>query len=284
MKAGRFTRHVPRSLPEAVALLGEHQEDDCRILAGGQSLVPMMAFRMANPANLIDINEIPNCDYLRVERGVLTIAPLVRHARFHKATAPGPTGTLLTRVMHHIAHYPIRTRGTFCGSLAHADPSSEWCLVAITLDVSVTAQSVRETRSIAADDLLEGLMTTSLAPDEMIVAAHVQLLPDDARWGFYEFSLRPGDYAVAMSLASYTLRDGVIAEARIGLGGAEARPRRFSEAEQLIMGQVPSRKLFRAAGDCVADLIDPLEDIQADASYRRDLARVVVKRALESSL
>jgi carbon-monoxide dehydrogenase medium subunit len=186
--------------------------------------------------------------------------------------------------MHHIAHYPIRTRGTFCGSLAHADPSSEWCLVAVTLDVSVTAQSARETRSIAADDLLEGLMSTSLAPDEMIVAAHLQLLPDDARWGFYEFSRRPGDYAIAMALASYTLSDGLIADARIGLGGAEARPRRFGDAERMMIGQAPSPALFRAAGDCVADLIDPLEDVQADAAYRRDLAGVVVRRALEESL
>jgi carbon-monoxide dehydrogenase medium subunit len=127
-------------------------------------------------------------------------------------------------------------------------------------------------------------MTTSLAPDEMIIAAQVQLLPDDARWGFYEFSRRPGDYAIAMSLASYTLRDGVIATARVGLGGAEARPRRFAEAEQLMIGQTPSPSLFRAAGDCVADLVDPLEDIQADADYRRDLVRVVVRRALEESL
>jgi carbon-monoxide dehydrogenase medium subunit len=283
MKSARFTRHVPQNLTETVALLGELQ-DECRILAGGQSLVPMMAFRMAMPANLIDINEIPNCNRLRVERGELVIDPLVRHGRFHHDAAPGPTGTLLAHVMGHIAHYPIRTRGTFCGSLAHADPASEWCLVAVTLDVSVQARSIAQTRMIAADDLFEGLMSTSLASDEMIVAAHLPLLAEDARWGFYEFSRRPGDYAIAMSLASYVTRDGAIAEARIGVGGAEARPRRLTDSEQILNGQPPSPELFRAAADCAADLIDPMEDIQADAGYRRDLVRVVVRRALEASL
>src|SRR4051812_44242349 len=163
MKSARFTRHVPQNLTETVALLGELQ-DECRILAGGQSLVPMMAFRMAMPANLIDINEIPNCDRLRVERGELVIDALVRHGRFRHDAVPGPTGALLAYVMGHIAHYPIRTRGTFCGSLAHADPASEWCLVAVTLDASVQARSLAQTRMIAADDLFEGLMSTSLAP------------------------------------------------------------------------------------------------------------------------
>lgn len=283
MKSARFKRHVPQNLTETVELLGELQ-DECRILAGGQSLVPMMAFRMAMPANLVDINDIPNCDRLRVERGELVIGPLVRHGRFRHAAAPGPTGALLAQVMGHIAHYPIRTRGTFCGSLAHADPASEWCLVAVTLDVSVQARSIAQTRMIAADDLFEGLMSTSLASDEMIVAAHLPLLADDARWGFYEFSRRPGDYAIAMSLASYVTRDGAIAEARIGVGGAEARPRRLAESEQILKGQPPSPELFRAAADCAADLIDPMEDIQADAGYRRDLVRVVVRRALEASL
>ncbi|MEA2944272.1 MAG: aerobic carbon-monoxide dehydrogenase medium subunit [Bradyrhizobium sp.] len=283
MKSARFTRHVPQNLTETVVLLGELQ-DECRILAGGQSLVPMMAFRMAMPPNLIDINEIPNCNRLRVERGELVIDPLVRHGRFRRDAAPGPTGALLAQVMGHIAHYPIRTRGTFCGSLAHADPASEWCLVAVTLDVSVQARSIAQTRMIAADDLFEGLMSTSLAPDEMIVAAHLPLLAEDARWGFYEFSRRPGDYAIAMSLASYVTRDGAIAEARIGVGGAEARPRRLTDSEQILNGQPPSPELFRAAADCAADLIDPMEDIQADAGYRRDLVRAVVRRALEASL
>jgi carbon-monoxide dehydrogenase medium subunit len=263
-------------------MLHDLKELDCRILAGGQSLVPMMAFRMARTAHLIDINEIAGCGEIAVRDGTLSLGALVRHSSLGRNAAPGPTGPLLAYVMSHIAHYPIRTRGTFCGSLAHADPASEWCLVAATLGASVEAQSVRGSRMIAVDDLFEGLMTTSLEPDEMIVAAHLPLLPAGARWGFHEFSRRPGDYALAMSLVSYSLQDGRIVDARIGVGAAEGRPRRRSAAEEVLAGNPPSSELFREAADAAATDLDLLEDIQADAEYRRDLVRVVVRRALEA--
>lgn len=283
MKSPVFKRHVPRNLTEAVAMLGDLQEGDCRILAGGQSLVPMMAFRMAQPADLIDINEMAGFDQIRIDKGNLIVEPLVRHNRFGRNVAPGPTGPLLADVMRHIAHYPIRTRGTFCGSLAHADPSSEWCLTAVTLDASIQAQSSRGTRIIAADDFFDGLMATALEPDEMIVAAQLPLLPSEARWGFYEFSRRPGDYAIAMSLVSYTVQEGAIAEARIGIGGAEARPRRMGVAEALLTGNRPSAELFAAAAEAAAAEIDPMEDLQADAEFRCHLVKVVIRRALEAA-
>ncbi|WP_424628440.1 FAD binding domain-containing protein [Bradyrhizobium sp. SYSU BS000235] len=283
MKSPIFKRHVPRTLQEAITLLSDLQADDCRVLAGGQSLVPMMAFRMAQPANLIDINEIEGLGQTRVENGVLVVDPLVRHAQFAQPVAPGPTGPLLRRVMHHIAHFPIRTRGTFCGSLAHADPSSEWCMVAATLGASVIAESLRGRREIAADELFEGLMATSLESDEMIVGAHVPLLSEQARWGFYEFARRPGDYAIAMSLVSYELSHGSIVNPRIGLGGAEAKPRRIAEAEQSLEGKQPTSELFRNAAEIAASTIEPMEDLQADEQYRRDLVKVVIHRALESA-
>ena len=282
MKSARFKRHVPSSLEEAISLLGELHEEDCRIIAGGQSLVPMMAFRMARPVHLIDINEIDDLANLTIADDTLTIEPLVRHARFGRITTPGPTAALLARVMHHIAHFPIRTRGTFCGSLAHADPASEWCLVAATLGATVQARSTRGIRAIAAEDLFEGIMTTSLESDEMIVRAQLPLLPSDAKWGFYEFSRRPGDYAIAMALVFYTIRDGVVADARLGIGGAEDRPRRMHEAERLLIGRRPSPELFAAVADAAGDAIEPMEDIQADGNYRRDLIRVAVRRALET--
>ncbi len=282
MKSARFKRHVPSSLEEAISLLGELHEEDCRIIAGGQSLVPMMAFRMARPVHLIDINEIDDLANLTIADDTLTIEPLVRHARFSRIRTPGPTAALLARVMHHIAHFPIRTRGTFCGSLAHADPASEWCLVAATLGATVQVRSTRGIRAIAAEDLFEGIMTTSLESDEMIVSAQLPLLPSDAKWGFYEFSRRPGDYAIAMALVSYTIRDGVVADARLGIGGAEDRPRRMHEAERLLIGRRPSPELFAAVADAAGDAIEPMEDIQADGNYRRDLIRVAVRRALET--
>src|SRR5690349_12228355 len=134
MKSASFSYAAPRTLDEAVAELAE-RGDDARVLAGGQSLVPMMAFRLARPSWLIDINGVSELDFLRFEGGALRIGALTRHAAFEKPATDGALGRLLTRVMHHIAHWPIRTRGTFCGSLAHADPASEWCLVATTLDV-----------------------------------------------------------------------------------------------------------------------------------------------------
>jgi aerobic carbon-monoxide dehydrogenase medium subunit len=281
VKPAPFAYHAPKTVDEAVAKLAELSTLDGRILAGGQSLVPMMAFRMARPAHLIDINNVAGFERLAVEGDTLSIAPCVRHAAFHQPAAPGPTGVLLANVVSHIAHYPIRLRGTFCGSLAHADPASEWCLAAITLGADIVALSARGSRIIAADDYFQGMMMTALAEDELLREARLPLLPDDARFGFYEFSRRAGDYAIAMALATYRLRDGVIVEPRLGLGGAEGRPRRMAQAEAILAGQKPGTELFRAAGEAAAAGIEPLEDVHADAEFRRDLVRAVTRRALE---
>jgi aerobic carbon-monoxide dehydrogenase medium subunit len=281
VKPAPFAYHAPKTCDEAVTMLAALSAQDGRILAGGQSLVPMMAFRMARPAHLIDINNVAGFDRLAVEGETLSIAPCVRHAAFHRPAAAGPTGALLASVVAHIAHYPIRLRGTFCGSLAHADPASEWCLTAVTLGADIVALSQRGSRIIAADDYFEGMMMTALAEDELLREVRLPLLPDDARFGFYEFSRRAGDYAIAMALASYRLRDGVIVEPRLGLGGAEDRPRRIAEAEAVLDGQTPGAELFRAAGEAAAAAIEPLEDVHADAEFRRDLVRAVTQRALE---
>src|SRR6187402_1168799 len=161
MKPAPFTRHVPRTVDEVVSQLAEFAPLDGRILAGGQSLVPIMAFRMARPAHLIDINEIEGLDRIAIEGDALAIGARARHADFHKPVVDNPLGQLLSVVVRHIAHYPIRMRGTFCGSLAHADPSSEWCLVAATLGATMVAISARGERRIAANDFFEGIMSTS---------------------------------------------------------------------------------------------------------------------------
>jgi aerobic carbon-monoxide dehydrogenase medium subunit len=281
VKPAPFVYHAPKILEEAVAILAEVAPEDGRVLAGGQSLVPTMAFRLARPAHLVDINQVAGLDRLVTERGVLTIGACVRHAAFHRPVAAGPLGDLSAFVVRHIAHYPIRTRGTFCGSLAHADPASEWCLVAATLGGEIAARSVRGTRRIAAAEFFQGLMTTVLEDDELIEAVRLPLLAPDTRWGFYEFSRRAGDYALAMALAAYRLENGVIADPRLGLGGVEASPRRISEAEAVLAGKPPEIGIFRRAAEAAADAVDPLEDIQASAEYRRDLVRAVARRALE---
>src|SRR5207302_10260590 len=147
--------------------------------------------------------------------------------------------------VRHIAHYPIRMRGTFCGSLAHADPAAEWGCLAATLDAELVAVGGRGGRRIAARDFFRGAMATALGPDELLAEARLPLLPQGTCCGFAEFSQRPGDYALAMALAVLRLENGVIADARIGLGGAEAAPRRITEAEALLEGERPDEGVFR---------------------------------------
>src|SRR5215469_15918122 len=152
MKPAPFRHHAPATVDEAVALLAELAPHDGRVLAGGQSLIPTMAFRLARPAHLIDINNIGALNHLSIETDTLSIGACVRHAAFHRRVVPGPLGSLLSDVASYIAHYPIRIRGTFCGSLAHADPASEWCLVAATLGARMISKSSKGTRTIAAAD------------------------------------------------------------------------------------------------------------------------------------
>ncbi|WP_299812071.1 FAD binding domain-containing protein [Tardiphaga sp.] len=281
MKPAPFTRHTPRTVEEVVSALAEFAPQDGRILAGGQSLVPIMAFRMARPTHLIDINEVEGLDRLAVDGDYLSIGARVRHGAFHKPVIPSVLGQLLSFVCGHIAHYPIRMRGTFCGSLAHADPSSEWCLVAATLGAKLVVKSVRGERIVAVEDFLEGIMSTSLAEDEFLAEARLPLLPADTRFGFYEFSRRAGDFAMAAALVTYRIENGLMVDAHVGIGGAEDRARRIPEAEAVLNGKTPSPELFVAAGEAAADAIEPLEDIQTTAEYRCDLVRAVTRRALE---
>jgi carbon-monoxide dehydrogenase medium subunit len=281
VKPAPFVYHAPKTVDDALANLAEFGPQDGRVLAGGQSLIPMMAFRMARPAHLIDINTVAGLDRLAVEGDVLSVAACVRHAAFHRPVVEGPTGALFSRVVRDIAHYPIRLRGTFCGSLAHADPASEWCLAAVTLGAEIIAMSRRGRRVMAADDFFEGMMATALAEDELLLEARLPLLAPDTRFGFYEFSRRAGDYALAMALVTFRLQDGAIVAPRIGIGGAEARPRRMAAAEAVLSGRRPDTESFRAAAEAAADAIEPMEDIHADAEFRLDLVRAVTRRALE---
>jgi carbon-monoxide dehydrogenase medium subunit len=284
MKPAAFRYHAPKTVDEAVAILAEVAADDGRVLAGGQSLVPTMAFRLARPAHLVDINGVAALSRLTVADGKLVIGAGVRHAAFHKPVCDGPLGTLLADVVRHIAHFPIRSRGTFCGSLAHADPASEWCLVLAALDGEVLAKSARGERVIAARDFFKGIMTTALAEDELLVEARLPMLPADARCGFNEFNRRAGDFAMAMALAVYRLEAGKIAAPRLAVGGAEVKPRRIAEAERTLDGAAPGDAVFRAAAQAATAAIDPMEDNVTTAEFRRDLVLAVTRRALERAI
>jgi aerobic carbon-monoxide dehydrogenase medium subunit len=284
MKPAPFVRHAPKTLDEALRILAEVAPQDGRVLAGGQSLVPIMAFRLAKPAHLVDINEVAGLDRIASDAKTLSVGACVRHAAFHKSVVENPLGRLLSVVARHIAHYPIRMRGTFCGSLAHADPASEWCLVAATLDATLVAKSTRGERLIAAKDFFTGIMSTALTEDELLAEARLPLLPTDTKFGFNKFSRRAGDFSMAASLATYRVQGGKIVDARVGVGGAEPFPRRIAIAEAALNGQAPGDKSFRAAAEAAAKAIDPLEDHQTNADYRRDLVRAVVRRALEQTV
>jgi carbon-monoxide dehydrogenase medium subunit len=283
MKPAPFRYHAPSTIEEAVAMLARYAPDDGRVLAGGQSLVPTMAFRLARPHHLVDINGIADLRRLASENGRLAIGAGVRHQAFHRPVVAGPLGDLLAAVMRHIAHYPIRTRGTFCGSVAHADPASEWCLVAATLDAEMVTRSTAGARVVAARDYFKGIMTTALEPDELLAEVRLPLLPAQTRWGFYEFNRRAGDFAMGMALVTFEIDRGVIAAPRIGVGGAEAGPRRIAAAEARLAGRLPDAAAFAAAAEAAAAAIDPLTDAQTDAAYRRELVATVTRRALEQA-
>jgi carbon-monoxide dehydrogenase medium subunit len=283
MKPASFQYHAPKTVDQAVAVLAQVAPADGRVLAGGQSLVPTMAFRLARPAHLVDINGIQELGRIVSQDGKLAIGACVRHAAFYGQVTQGPLGRLLSGVVRHIAHHPIRTRGTFCGSLAHADPASEWCLVAATLGAEMVAQSRDGRRVIAAADFFAGIMTTALQEDELLVEARLPVLPADTRFGFYEFSRRAGDFAIAMALVTYRIQDGRMIEPRLGIGGAEPNSRRIAPAEQALDGQKPGPEAFAAAAQAAAAAVDAMEDSSYSADYRRDLVHTVTFRALEQA-
>jgi carbon-monoxide dehydrogenase medium subunit len=254
---------------------------DSRILAGGQSLVPMMAYRLVRPAHLIDINNIAELGTITAAAGTLRIGACVRHAAFYDSVVPGPTGALLQNVVHHVADHPIRVRGTFGGSIAHADPASEWCCVATLLDAVIVVKNARFERSIAADAFFKGLMTTDVSDGELIAEIRIPILPDGMRCGFAEFSRRSGDFAIAMAAAVYRIEDGRIIEPRLAVGGVEDRPRRIPEAESGLVGRRPSSEVFEHAARVAAAAVDPLEGGGSDAAFRRSLLLALVPQALE---
>ena len=289
MKPAPFIRHAPKTLQEALKILSEVAPQDGRVLAGGQSLVPIMAFRLAKPAHLVDINGVEGLDKLASDGKTLSIGACVRHAAFHKPVVDNPLGKLLTNVARHIAHYPIRMRGTFCGSLAHADPASEWCLTAATLDATLVAKSTRGERLIAAKDFFEGIMATALSEDELLAEVRLPLLAADAKFGFNEFNRRAGDFALAAALVTYRLQGGFMTDVHVGVGGAEARPRRLrasrSRAQRPAAGRhdLPRRRRSRRPGGRSAGGSSDLGRVPARPGARRGAARAGVQRMSQVS-
>ncbi|HEX2368598.1 MAG TPA: xanthine dehydrogenase family protein subunit M [Acidimicrobiia bacterium] len=281
MKPARFEYSAPSSIDEALTILAERP--GAKVLAGGQSLVPAMNFRLARPETLVDINRVDELDRVEVDGAVLRIGALARHRRFERPLAPGPLGQILPRVARHIGHLPIRTRGTFCGSLAHADPAAEWCLAAVVLEAEIVARSMRGERVLAADEFFDTVFTTALSPDELLVEARLPLLADDEFVGFEELSRRAGDFALVMAMAVLRIVDGRVAAARLGVGGAADRPLRLPKAEAALIGEPPQDGVFQRAAEIAATSVRPFEDIHASAEYRRRLVSVLLFRAMRQA-
>ena len=283
MKPASFSYRKPTSIAEALALLKAFGEDG-KIIAGGQSLVPSMNFRLARPETLIDINHIPDIQGVKDGGDHLDIGAVTRHATFHQPVSPCPLGRMLTKVVANIAHYPIRQRGTFGGSLSHADPASEWCLVATTMGAELEIHGQNGPRRVPVAQYFRGTFVTAVGRDELLARIRLPKLPAGWGSGFYEFSRRKGDFALAMSLAALKVEGGVITGARLGLGAVAAHPTRLESLEAALIGQPATPDTFAAIGAKARGMVTPSGDIHGSAEYRSELVPTVITRALTAAL
>lgn len=283
MKSAAFDYHRPQSLHAALALLAEHG-DFGKIIAGGQSLVPSMNFRLARPETLIDINGIEEIQGVMETDGALVIGAVTRHAAFHAPVCADPLGGLLSKVVQNIAHYPIRQRGTFGGSLSHADPASEWCLVSATFGAEMEIHGPGGLRRVPAEAYFKGTFVTDVGPQELLARIHLPKLGAGWGTGFYEFSRRKGDFALAMAVAALKVEGGRIAAARLGIGAVAAHGTRLGALEDKLVGQPATEEVIRAIAAQVPGMVDPSSDIHGSAEYRKDLSETVVRRALLEAL
>ena len=279
MKPAQFEYHRPREINEALALLKEVGEDG-KILAGGQSLMPMMNFRLAQPAHVIDINFIDGRDYIRSEKGALKIGCLVRQTRALGDALIRQRSPLVAAGLAHVGYEQTRNRGTICGSLAHADPAAELPAVLLALDGSVVVASERGQREVAARDFFQSYLSTALGADEIVLEASIPEQPAYSGSSFIEFARRFGDFAIVGVAASLTLANDQIADARIALTGVSDKPWRERRGEEILIGKKPAPDLFNQAAQEIAASIDPNSDIHASAAYRKSLANILTRRAL----
>jgi aerobic carbon-monoxide dehydrogenase medium subunit len=284
MKPAPFEYQAPASLDAALALLA-HRGGEAKLLAGGQSLIPVMNFRLAEPALLVDINKLTELDFIRRdEDGGLRIGALTRQRRLERDLAVAEAAPLLHETMPFIAHPQIRNRGTFGGSLAHADPAAELPAVAVALRAQLRLRKADGERWVNAADFFAGLFTTSLEPDEMLVEAAIPPLPPRTGWAFLEIARRHGDYAQVGIAALVTLDDaGRCREARLVYLSAGDVPVEAREAERLLAGQEISPAAIAAAAEKAAQEIRPFSDLHATADFKRHLARVLTRRALRKA-
>ncbi len=285
MKPASFEYESPTTVAEAVSLLQQYGED-AKIIAGGQSLVPLLNLRLARPGYLIDINRVKELDYIRSVNGGLAIGAMTRQRAVERSEVVAGQCPLLREAVLLMSHPQIRNRGTIGGSLAHADPSAELPAVMVALDAQFTAVGPQGKRTIAAEDFFVAYLTTALEAGELLTEVSLPAWPVRTGWSFVEISRRRGDFALVGVAVTLTLDPSkkVCQGARIVLTGVGGAPVRRQQAEQMLAGQEPSDARFDLAGLAAAEGLDPDSDIHASAQYRKSVAAVVVQRALRTAL
>lgn len=280
MKPAPFEYHRPGSVEEALDLLARHGYD-AKLLAGGQSLIPAMNFRLAQPAVLIDLNRVGELDYVREDGGLVRMGAMTRQRAAERSEVMARGAPLLAGTLPWVAHPQIRNRGTIGGSVAHADPAAELPAVMLALDARFSLRGPAGTRSVRAEEFFTGLFGTALEAEEILTEVEIPVPAPRTGWAFAEISRRHGDYALAGVAATVTLDDGGrCAGARIALLSVGGGPVLAVEAAAALEGEEPSEDAVRAAADTVGREIDPPADIHASAAYRRRLAEVLVRRVL----
>ncbi len=279
VKPAAFEYRRANTVEEAIEQLIE-LGDEAKLLAGGQSLVPMMNFRLVRSSALIDITRIPDLRYIEPSGQGLKIGALTPHRWVEAMEDPDLLEgfSVLKRAARWVGHYPIRTVGTFGGSIAHADPSAEWCMLTLLLDAEIVTVGPEGERTIPASDFFRGIFMTALQPDEMIVEVRFPKRAPHA--AMQEFARRAGDFAIVAAAVSLDVRNGECRSARIVLGGVADIPLRVSEAEHVLEGANASQEAFEEAGRVAAKVIDPTSDVHGTGDYRRDLSAILIQRAL----
>ncbi|HKW90266.1 MAG TPA: xanthine dehydrogenase family protein subunit M [Methylomirabilota bacterium] len=283
MKPARFAYHAPSSVDEAVTLLARYQ-GDAKLLAGGQSLVPLLNFRLSRPAAIVDLNRVAGLAYIHEDDGLLRLGAMTRQRAIEFSPVVRRRAPLLAEATTLVGHLPIRSRGTIGGSLAHADPSAEYPATLTALDGHVVVRGPRGERTLSAGQLFQTYLTTSLAADELLVEVRLPVTPDGAGFAFEEFSRRHGDFAIVGIAALVVGRGSRCAAARLAAAGTGPTPFRLRAAEEILEREGLSEASIAAAAARAAAVVDPSSDVHASADYRRNLTRVLTARALRRAI
>ena len=283
MKPPPFAYSRAESVDEAVSLLAEHGAD-AKLLAGGQSLVPMLNFRLASPSLLVDVNRIPGLSGIEEGLEAVGIGALTRHREIECSDVVRRHFPVLGEAVRHVAHLAIRNRGTLGGSLAHADPAAELPAIALLLDARIAVSGPGGVRRLPAREFFRSALATALRDDEMVTRVDLPRLPPGVGWGFEEVARRAGDFALAAVAAALGRgEDGKVTEARIAVTGVHDTPLRIDRAEARLAGEAMSGGAVRDAARAARDAVEPPGDLHASADFRRHLVEVLTRRALQSA-